>query len=217
MLFLNIHTHKSTHNVCEIVSLSTKESSNKYFSIGIHPWFVSEENLQSELYIVNEKALDKKCLAIGECGLDTICKTDYTLQKKAFQAQIQVAITHQKPLIIHNVRSHQDIQHLLKKNNFEQIAIFHGFVYKETVAHFLLQQKNNFLSFGKALLHNASVQRTFQSIPNHRFFLETDDADISIQEIYEKACELKQVTLQNLSEMQQETFGTVFGVFPKNM
>lgn len=217
MLFPNAHTHHSSENPCEIVSIRPYENTTNYFSVGIHPWFISDVNLPLELAFVDEKSTSTYCLAIGECGLDTVCNTDFNVQKKAFQAQIELAKKHNKPIVIHNVRSHIEIQKMLLQNQFSQAVVFHGFVYKESIATFVLQEKNNVLSFGKALLHNESTQKTFISIPNNRFLLETDDDAISIEEIYHKAAELKQIELELLMEIQHESFRTVFGVSPKNM
>jgi TatD DNase family protein len=46
------------------------------YSIGIHPWFIVEERLASDLDIVETKLQETNCLAVGECGLDKHCNSD---------------------------------------------------------------------------------------------------------------------------------------------
>ena len=67
------------------------------------------------------------------------------------------------------------------------------------------------LSFGKALVKdksNASVAIT--SIPEDQFFLETDDENISIIEIYQAATMLKKISFTALKNNQIENFKNAF-------
>ena len=167
----------------------------EFFSVGLHPKDITND-FENALQWVKSRAQEPNCLAIGECGLDAFVEVDASLQEEVFTKQILLANTLRKPVIIHCVRRHQD---LLK---FQKIAkvpmIVHGFNKKENIATSLLNV-GFYLSFGKSLLENLSLQSVFKECPDNRFFLETDAAEINISDIYEKASNIK---MMSTSEMQ---------------
>lgn len=74
--------------------------------------------------------------------------------------------------------------------------IIHGFNKNEELGQQLLG-KGFLLSFGLAALKgNSGAAKLIQSTNN--FFLETDDADISIEEIYQAAAILKKCSIDEL-------------------
>jgi TatD DNase family protein len=74
--------------------------------------------------------------------------------------------------------------------------IIHGFNKNEQLGKQLLD-KGFLLSFGiAALKENSGAAKLIQSTNN--FFLETDDADVSIEEIYQAAAILKKCTVDEL-------------------
>jgi len=77
--------------------------------------------------------------------------------------------------------------------------IIHGFNKRETIGRELLMH-NFYLSFGKSLLYNVDLQGFLKDIPSNRFFLETDSADVDLQEIYEKAAALKNIGTGEMAE-----------------
>jgi TatD DNase family protein len=77
--------------------------------------------------IIEEKLKDENCFALGECGLDKITASDFELQKVVFKKQIQLSEKHQKPLIIHCVKAHQELIEIKKELKPKQVWIFHGF------------------------------------------------------------------------------------------
>ena len=135
------------------------------------------------------------CLAIGECGLDGLVSVDENLQEQIFEQQILWANEIQKPVIVHCVRR---FSQLLR---FQKIAkvplIVHGFNKKKETAEELLS-KGFYLSFGKALLYNLSLQETARDIPLDRIFLETDTAEEPIDEVYLKLAEIKEMPIEAL-------------------
>jgi len=56
----------------------------------------------------------------------------------------------------------------------------------------------------------SKVQRVFKSIPTEHIFLETDDSDITIQEIYKKASEIKKIKVEMLQDTVFENFKRCF-------
>ena len=133
-MMFDLHTHSVRNNAIVNGSVDVPVSSNVWFSLGVHPWFIPMG--WRKLLIAIEK--EKNLLAIGECGLDKLHETSWELQKEVFLAQISLAVRLQKPLIIHCVKAYNECGLFLKSINV--FAVFHGFNKKEAV---LLQLLKN--------------------------------------------------------------------------
>ncbi|MDO4229445.1 MAG: TatD family hydrolase [Capnocytophaga sp.] len=191
MKLLDIHSHKnqSSENVIVISNqYPLTAQTDNYFSTGIHPWY--SDNWEAQWEALLRIAKRPNCVAIGECGLDKNVSTDMDLQHIIFEKHIALSETLQKPLIIHCVKAHNELIVLKKKHQPTQDWILHGFNKNQNMANRLLQHQIK-LSFGKALLSNIAVQEVFKSVPEGSYFLETDDADIDLRALYQKAKELK--------------------------
>ena len=196
MIFFDFHQHKS-HNSYGIYNLHQEEIlPENYFSIGIHPKDI-DGNWQENLEKVKEISQQQNCAAIGECGLDALINIDENLQKKVFEAQILWANEINKPMIIHCVKRFQELI------PFQKLAkvplIIHGFNKKKAIADEMLKH-GFYLSFGKSVLHSVSLQAIVKDFPLEKMFLETDDADFDIAELYQKVAELKEISLGKLQK-----------------
>ena len=196
MIFFDFHHHKS-HNSYGIYNLHQEEIlPENYFSIGIHPKYI-DGNWQENLEKVKEISQQQNCAAIGECGLDALINIDENLQKKVFEAQILWANEINKPMIIHCVKRFQELI------PFQKLAkvplIIHGFNKRKSVADEMLKH-GFYLSFGKSVLHSVSLQAIVKDFPLEKMFLETDDADFDIAELYQKVAELKEISLGKLQK-----------------
>lgn len=213
MKFFNLHTHKFTNNsdVLELVNQYPWEFDTTIpnYSIGIHPWYIDENRLQSDLKIIDEKLQLKECLALGECGLDKRIEVPMQLQTEVFEKQIALAEKHQKPLVLHLVAAFQELIEIKNRLQISVPIIIHGFSKNEQVANELI--KNGFyLSFGKYLLRNPDLESVFKSIPNDKFFLETDTIEESLEEVYQLAAKYKNIKIEDVIEIVNSNFNTVF-------
>ena len=196
MIFFNFHHHNPQIPYGIYNSTPEEKIPEHYFSVGIHPQNINEqwENDLENLKMISQ---NPKCLAIGECGLDALVNIDENLQKKVFEAQILWANQIQKPIIIHCVKRFQELI------PFQKIAkvpmIIHGFNKKKAIADEMLKH-GFYLSFGKSVLHNLSLQTTLKEIPLEKIFIETDDADFDIAELYQKVAEIKEISVEKLQE-----------------
>jgi TatD DNase family protein len=179
------------------------------YSIGVHPWYINASSVSNELPLLQQYASGKNVLAVGECGLDKVCTTDFTLQQQLFTAQIELANQIQKPLIIHCVRAYQELQHLLQQQGNTMPVIFHGFNKNALLAQQLIS-KGFYLSFGKAVLQPA-MQDLIKALPIDKIFFETDDAEISIKSVYNAAAAALQIDINSLSLHIQKNAAAVFG------
>jgi len=152
---------------------------------------------------------DKNCLAIGECGLDKRIEIPLPFQQMVFEKQLELAEQYQKPVIIHCVAAFNEVIAIKKKMNISVPMIIHGFSKNETIAQQLIDH-GFYLSFGKYLIRNPELESVFKSIPNNRLFLETDTIEEGIEEIYHLAAKYKQLSLNELQEIIESNFNTVF-------
>ena len=203
MKFYNLHTHHFTnnHSVVDLVNQYPWEFNENIpnYSIGIHPWYIDEERLPKDIAYIEKKLASENCLAVGECGLDKRIETPLELQKKVFEAQILLAEKYKKPLILHIVAAFDELLEIKKKLKISVPLIIHGFSKNENIANQLI---NNgfYLSFGKYLLRNPDLKKVFQSVPNDKFFLETDTIEENIEVIYQRASQYKNLKLNELQK-----------------
>ena len=87
--------------------------------------------------------------------------------------------------------------------------LIHGFSKNKQVAKELIDN-GFYISFGKYLLRNPELETVFQSIPNDRFFLETDTVEEGIEEVYALAAQYKNWSMDELQQQIKSNFAAVF-------
>ncbi len=209
--FVNIHTHSATGTGIELVNIDNLDSapSATFASAGLHPWNVDKCDHQQALAAIETLCQNGNAAAIGEAGLDRAISTSISLQMSVLEQQLDIATRHHLPMIIHCVRAYSDFLQILRHESSVKM-IFHGFNSNQTSANQLLQH-GAMLSFGHNLLSNNKLQTTFKSIPNDCIFLETDTKDISINEIYNFAAELKSTSIDELKQIIFNNLTRIFG------
>ena len=86
-----------------------------YACIGIHPVDDQKQVFEKEKF--EELIKNSKVVAVGECGLDfyhTKKVEDYERQKKLFLEQINFALEHNKPLMVHARNAYEEILEILE-------------------------------------------------------------------------------------------------------
>lgn len=187
----SIHTLKEARDISAL-------NSDVYYAVGIHPCHIDEiysncnTNIESTfnmqtLQILYDGLESKRCKAIGECGLDfyRLEKSDIKiidLQMEAFCMQIELAIKHDLPLILH-VRDSVDnkqaskevaniLSHYLSKSK-KLRGVFHCY----NACDILLDFSDNFYYGigGIVTFKNArELLEIMPKIPISRIVLETD-------------------------------------------
>lgn len=181
-------------------------------SLGLHPWYLQPEGLQTQLGELGKWAALPNVIAIGECGLDKLTNTDWDLQVNAFAAQIALANELKKPLIIHCVKAYEEVLLLLKDKWVAVPVIFHGFNKNPRLAEQIIKS-GYYLSFGAALLQPGSgAAKTIVNLPADRFFLETDDVPITIQQVYETCALLLKTQTDALILQLHKNYQAVFTI-----
>ena len=213
-MFINIHTHQISSGNTSILDVYNQypwnfTANDSYYSIGIHPVFIHQSDIENDLETIKQHIQDTKCLAIGEIGLDKLCEIDFNLQVEIFKQQLEIAESNQIPVIIHCVRSYQEILQIRKQMKLTIPFIFHGFNKNQKLAQQIITN-NCIPSFGKNLLYNTNLQSIFAELSDDEFFLENDGSEIPIEEIYQKAAEIRSTTVAAIEQIVKTNFETVF-------
>jgi TatD DNase family protein len=194
----------------ELVSLHSPSAKKpNLYSFGIHPWKI-DKDVNDVLAEMDTITRNRRCIAIGECGLDKAIDTDFELQQKIFCEQIQIANEVQKPLMIHCVKAFNELTACLKKMNNTVPVIIHGFNNNQNIANDLLKH-GYLLSFGKALMDDGSnASEVIKHVGRKNFFLENDDSNVSIRDIYKRASEILGIEEQFLQEQLKSNYQRIF-------
>lgn len=212
-MYYNIHTHHGCKSdVFCIRNIHQDFETNVLtgpVSMGLHPWFLSETEFDEQFLELSNNVSKPEVVAIGECGLDRITSTEWTLQLKAFRMQISLAQEVGKPLIIHCVRAFSEV--LSELRSVKTKIIFHGINNKLTQVRPVIDA-GHYLSFGKSILSsNLQILDTFKKTPLEQVFLETDDLLTDISEIYKLAADIRQISEDELVWQLEKNFINVFG------
>ena len=216
--FIDIHTHteKSSENLLQIVNLNLESPclEQDYYSYGIHPWALDKADFQVDeaLNKLKENLQQPQVIALGEAGLDKMHKASFKQQIAVFERQIELSEALRKPMILHNVRSHNEIIALRKKHKAQQPWIVHGFSGTEQDVQQLIGQ-GIYLSVGESLLHpERKIYKSFKFIDLDYLFLETDMAEIGIEKVYEVAAGLLEMDNNALREKIFRNFAALWNI-----
>ncbi len=206
MSFIDIHTHNCTPTAHTIYNCGASYIAERSISTGIHPWHISDK-WESEFAAITEIAKESNVAAIGECGLDTL-KSPATieLQKDIFRAHIHLSEQLQKPLIIHCVKAYDTLMALHKESAPQQAWIIHGFRGKPELATQLVKA-DFYISLGEKFNPDSA-----QAIPMERLFIESDESQRSIADIYAAVATAKNITTKQLTQ-QIATNARIFKQF----
>ena len=150
-----------------------------YFAVGVHPYDMDGfESLDFDNFVHH-----KKCVAIGECGLDYFRlegsdeekAEEKKRQKEIFTAQIELAKKYKKPLIVHIRNASRDSKAILLENNAQEVG---GVLHCYNADDELLSLANNGFYFGIGgvlTFKNAKkLVNVLPKIPNEKLLIETD-------------------------------------------
>ncbi|MBS1212272.1 MAG: deoxyribonuclease [Proteobacteria bacterium] len=216
-VFVDIHTHSRAAGPALRIVNSDPDSfardalTEPRLSLGLHPWQTAAPDIETRLDWIEQHASHPHVVALGECGLDRLRGAAPAIQEQCFVRHIAVAESLGKPLIIHCVRAFNELIRLKQDHRISVPVIVHGFNNRGQVARQLLRH-GFWLSFGAALLMPGSAAaKALVEAPGDRFFLETDDSNVDINEVYLAAAQLRQTEVLTLKELMMENFRRVFG------
>ena len=212
--YIDIHSHNSRpeagifvlENLMAHEKKSPKSDSRLTYSVGIHPWFLTESNQNDNLDFIRRYGRDESVAAIGEAGFDKLKGAPLELQIKIFEEQAAISEEFQKPLIIHCVKSWDELLTSHRKIKPKMPWLIHGFRGKKELATQLIS-KGMYLSRWYEFVLRDESSDLLRSIPLDKLFLETDGSGVDIRDIYKKAADilgLSDVTLKERIIMNYE-------------
>ena len=180
---LDIHTHHPAPQPQGVISCSiddfTPQEGQRY-SIGVHPWenrTVPDRAFWSKF---EEKASLPGVVAIGECGIDKLRGAPLFVQMIVLKLQIEISERLGKPMIIHDVKGHDQIIGMRKGGEWKQNWVIHGFRGKPTIAK-MYTDAGIYLSYGEKF-----NPESLSSTPREMILAETDESPLTIEEIIAK-------------------------------
>jgi TatD DNase family protein len=185
------------------------EDAIPHYSIGIHPWYISDERVSEDLNFIKTKLQLKECIALGECGLDKRIEKKMDLQINVFESQLYLLNEIPKPVILHCVAAFDEVISCKKNSSIQSPFIIHGFSKNIPLAKQLLNQ-DFYLSFGKYLLRNPEMESVFKYVSNDKIFLETDTISESLEEVYIFAAKCKNISVEEMKEIVWNNYQAVF-------
>lgn len=204
-----------------------------HVTTGIHPYSLRSsdpgadnaelEAVQREL----EQRPDAYC-AVGECGLDFGIEVDRDRQIRVFEAQIELAVAHDLPLVIHCVKAHDVVLDLLGAHDVRP-SVLHGWTGSAQVGERYWTQ-GHLLGFGGALTL-PNVRRALdaaRAVPAEHMLIETDSPDQTpyerrpalnepafVRDVAEVLAEVRDVPLATIAEQTAANARRVFGLEPR--
>ncbi len=206
------------------------EIANKYSFIyttsGISPNDLDDFK-EEQLLEIEDLAKSKKCVAIGEIGLDYHWNTENKeLQKKVFAMQIEIANKLNLPIQIHTRDAIYDTIEMLKVNRCQKSGIFHCCPLNVDLVREGLKL-GYYISFAGPCTYKNSknAEEIIEMVPSDRFLIETDSPYLSpeplrgkvndsrnLKYIVEKIAKVKNINLEETANLAYNNAKKIFNI-----
>lgn len=206
MKIFDIHTHNlSAKN--SLISVAPSELpllEQGSFSVGIHPWH-TDNIAAADIKQLRMMANRNDVYAIGECGIDKLRGSQLEKQEEIFTIHIELSEELRKPLIIHQVKSLQEIIFFKKEFSPLQPWLIHGFRSNAKTAKQLLDN-GIFFSLGPVF-----QPETLQLLPMESLFLESDES-LCFTELVKKVSQMISCKKSDLLNRLNENCNRLLGL-----
>jgi TatD DNase family protein len=169
---------------CRAALAAAEDFPQVYAAIGRHPNAATGFD-DADLAELEALAAHEKCVAIGETGLDYYREgAPAADQKRAFEAQIELARATGKPLVIHTRAADDDTLAILDANAAGLGVVLHCFSMGGRVQE-CLAHENWWLSFAGNCTYpkNGDLMLAALAVPAQRLLVETDAPYLSPQPV----------------------------------
>jgi TatD DNase family protein len=188
-----------------IVLNSKKE--NYFVALGIHPIEVTklgEDEIENELYFIEEKLKKNEIDAIGEVGLDYFWIKDpkyKDFQKELFERFIELAEKYKKPIVIHSRDAEEDVISMIESTDNLKIVL-HSFNYrKEELTKRIIDYFDN-VYFTVSFSYSKKFKSFINNLPLERTLLESDYPYKKISKTVEDAKKFMERTIELIGEIK---------------
>lgn len=216
----------------------SRQLSGCYFALGIHPWWIDKTATdplalqfyayQMSLLLDEDKANEQpRCIAIGEAGLDKNIDVPISRQLDLLDWHIDLANQFHLPLIVHSVKTHNELIAHCKKNPPLYGGVVHAFSGSYETAMQLISLgfylgAGGTISYGRA----QKTRSTFARVPLESVLLETDAPDMplsgeqgqrnspeNLPRIAQLFAELRNESPETITAVVWENNRRLFGIF----
>ncbi|MBR4100019.1 MAG: TatD family hydrolase [Clostridia bacterium] len=193
-----------------------------YSAVGIHPCNIDSGTSEAD---IREFAKHKKCVAIGEIGLDYYWEPEKKeAQKKIFKEQLLLAKELDLPVIVHDRDAHGDVLEILKE--YKPKGVVHSFSGSVEMAEEILKI-GMYLGIGGVITFNNArkLPDVVKMLPLDRLLLETDAPYLTpvpfrgktnhSEMIYltaKKIAEIKNKTLEEILKISFDNASKLFSI-----
>ncbi len=205
---------------------------NLFATIGLHPTDNHKEIFNEKEY--RELALNKKVVAVGECGLDyfrlprELIEEEKSRQKEIFEKQIELAVSLDLPLMLHCRDAHGDVLEVLSTKKKEYTEKLRGNVHffsagKEVAKKYL--DLGFTLSFTGVITFTRDYDEALRYTPLKGIMSETDcpyvapvpyrgqrNEPVYVEEVVKKIAEVRGEDFEKVRKATVENAMRVFGV-----
>lgn len=158
----------------------TGEIDGSLAAFGLHPLAAAEWDGSCRDELVSFLAAENT-VAIGEIGLDRFLNVPLVCQEQAFREQLQVAIEHSLPVLVHCRKMIGRLLEVLREEQADRVGgIMHAFGGSEQTARELIDL-GFVLSFGGALTYPEAhrISEMARRLPENSIVIETDAPDLA--------------------------------------
>jgi len=178
---------------------------HRCYSVGLHPWSDPVE-WDAGLEQLEQWITLPQVRAVGECGLDKRRGAPLEQQKELFVRQIDLAVEHKKPLMLHNYKAADEMLELHAKYG-DTAWILHGFRANTLVMEMFLK-RGFYFSYGYHFNEEALLKT-----PLDHLLLETDEAsEVELIGLYERVAELLKMDTGNLAGLMRKNMRRLFSM-----
>lgn len=214
-------------SVCGIVTCGCDKDSCKkalsiaqnhnfvYAAVGIHPCNTDSGTTVED---IERLAQHKKCVAIGEIGLDYYWEPDKkNEQKQIFISQIELAKKLDLPIIVHDREAHADTLQILKE--YRPKGVVHCYSGSPEMANEIIKIGMYIGVGGVVTFKNAKrLPEVVEAIPEDRLLIETDTPYLAPVPYRGETCHsgLIPLTAEKIAEIRKTTAKEILKITAKN-
>ena len=217
----NIEGSKKAVNIADLYD-------ELYATVGTSPNDVQEiQDEKEQLNIIEQLALNKKVVAIGEIGLDYYWnKENKEVQKSMFIEEIEIAKKLKLPIVIHTRDAVSDTLEILKEHTVNKRGVFHCCPLNRELVKEALKLGYYISLSGVITFKNAkNAEEIINLIPEDRLLIETDSPylapepvrgtrnnSMNVKYVAEKIALVKNKTVEEIADI---TFNNTKRIFEK--
>ncbi|MDN5212262.1 TatD family hydrolase [Fulvivirgaceae bacterium BMA12] len=210
----------------DMLALESRFPETCFAMMGLHPCSV-KPGFEKELYEVERFLAQRKFIAVGEMGIDLYWDKSYLEeQKEAFTIQVNLALKHQLPIVIHCRESFEEAITLVETlNNGSLRGVFHCFTGTREEAQRVIEQGFYLGLGGVTTFKNGGMDKVVPFLDMDYILLETDSPYLSpvpyrgkrnqpgyIPIIAERIAQLKNITIDEVAKRTTLNAEKLFGV-----